>query len=85
MREVIADKIPLPGDLTYGDMIITITGNRQVFVENYKGIIEYNENCVKIQGKHSILCICGKEFYIKYFTNVDMKIQGIIETIEYNS
>ena len=39
-RERMAESLKLPKDSVLGASIVTITGNRDVFVENYKGIIE---------------------------------------------
>ena len=38
----IADKLDLPKDLILGAMNIHLTGNYEVYVENYKAIINYS-------------------------------------------
>lgn len=85
MKQIVADKLAMPKDVVLGDMIITIMGDREVIIENYKGIIEYNSQRIIIQGKHSTLSLTGKDFLIKYFTNDDMKVEGCIQSIQYNS
>ena len=34
-RERLAQSLLLPGDLAYEDAIITLTGNREILLENY--------------------------------------------------
>ena len=83
-REQMADSLKLPKDFICGASITSITGCEEAFVENYKGIIEYNKNCIKIQTKVSRVTFLGKDLEIVYCTNVDMKITGEMDTITYS-
>lgn len=82
-RERMAESLKLPKDSVLGASIVTITGNRDVFVENYKGIIEYTDCRIMLQGKNCKIEICGKRLNILYYTNEDMKISGWIENVRY--
>ena len=78
-RERMAESLKLPKDSVLGASIVTITGNR----ENYKGIIEYTDCRIMLQGKNCKIEICGKRLNILYYTNEDMKISGWIENVRY--
>ena len=82
-RERMAESLKLPKDSVLGASIVTITGKRDVFVENYKGIIEYTDCRIILQGKNCKIEICGKRLNILYYTNEDMKISGWIENVRY--
>ena len=82
-RERMAESLKLPKDSVLGASIVTITGNRDVFVEKYKGIIEYTDCRIMLQGKNCKIEICGKRLNILYYTNEDMKISGWIENVRY--
>ena len=82
-RERMAESLKLPKDSVLGASIVTITGNRDVFVENYKGIIEYTDCRIMLQGKNCKIEICGKRQNILYYTHEDMKISGWIENVRY--
>ena len=84
VKTKLAQKLNIPEDISDGLPIITITGKGEIYVENYKGIIEYNKNCIKIQTKVSRVTFLGKDLEIVYYTNVDMKITGEMETITYS-
>lgn len=84
VKTKLAQKLNIPEDISDGLPIITITGKCEIYVENYKGIIEYNKNCIKIQTKVSRVTFFGKDLEIVYYTNVDMKITGEMETITYS-
>ena len=60
-----------------------MTGNRELFIENYRGIAEYGEDAILLQTKGDILKITGKHLTIEYYTNEDMKISGFIANIQF--
>lgn len=83
-KEIIVESLKLPKDSMLGASIVTITGNTDVFVENYRGILEYTGEKVVLQGKTCQISIVGKRMSIDYYTNEDMKISGFIEGIQYH-
>ena len=66
-----------------GAAIVTVTGNRDAFIENYKGILEYNTESIVLQGKNCKICFEGKQLSIDYYTNDEMKITGEIQEVKY--
>lgn len=84
-RELVVNSLKLPKDLLLGASIVTLTGNREAWIENYKGIIEYSERGILIQGKTCQICIQGNSLSIDYYTNEDMKISGNISCVRYES
>ncbi len=84
VKSKIAEKLNIPQDISDGLPIVTITGKNEIYVENYKGIIEYGKCCIKIQTKVCRITFLGKNLEIVYYTNVDMKITGEIESICYS-
>ena len=84
VKSKIAEKLNIPQDISDGLPIVTITGKNEIYVENYKGIIEYGKCCIKIQTKVCRITFSGKNLEIVYYTNVDMKITGEIESVCYS-
>ncbi len=82
-KEQVVDTLKLPKDLLLGASIVTLTGNREAWIENYRGIVEYSDTFVLLQGKACQIGILGKELSIDYYTNEDMKITGYIECVRY--
>ena len=64
-----------------GAMKVTLTGNSEAWIENYRGILEYTENQILLQGKTCQACFEGTRLTIDYYTNEDMKISGCITCI----
>lgn len=73
----------IPTDLLYGEVLIRISGNHEMIVENYKGIHLYTSDEIVISCKKFMLRIYGSDLHISYFSNCDMKVIGTIDTITY--
>ncbi len=83
IKENLTKGLNLPQDVLLGAPLVTITGKQEAHIENYRGIIEYNGNSIKIQTKSFKICIEGCNLLIEYFTNDEMKITGTINSIFY--
>ena len=83
LMESVSDKLRLPTDILAGAPIITATGRNELVIENYKSIIEYNGDLIKVQTKLCRISIEGKNLNINYFTNDEMKVTGMIQAIHY--
>ncbi len=81
--EELSNRLHLPADILAGAPIITATGRNEICLENYKGIIEFNSDLLRIQTKLCRICIEGKNLNILYFTEDEMKITGYIHSIYY--
>lgn len=82
-KEFMIESLKLPGDVLSGESIVTLTGNREAWIENYRGIIEYTDSMILLQGKNCQICFEGISLSIDYYTNEDMKIKGSIKCINY--
>lgn len=83
VKDNIVNSLELPKDIMYGAVIVTATGQREVLIENYKGIIEYTGEKIRVQTKGCQVEIRGKSLFIEYYTNDEMKITGFICEIKY--
>ena len=83
-RYRMADAANLPKDVVPGVPILTLTGHYEVNIENYRGILEYTEQLIRINVRSGQIRITGKSLEINYYTTTDMKITGKVEKIEYS-
>lgn len=79
----LVETLELPRDLFFGSVILTVTGQEEIIVENYKGILEYTRESIGLQTKTCRLFLSGKNLKIVYYTNDEMKITGFLEQITY--
>lgn len=61
---------------------ITITGFNELILENYKGILEYEEFFVRIRTYIGVVNINGYNLNLENMTNDDIKVKGKIESID---
>lgn len=83
IREQVIEQLELPKDFLLGEAIVTVTGRRELLIENYKGILNYEDSFIKIQAKNCRVVITGRHLSIDYYTNEEMKITGFFEQIQY--
>ena len=83
-RYRMADAANLPKDVVLGVPILTLTGHYEVNIENYRGILEYTEQLIRINVRNGQIRITAKSLEINYYTTTDMKITGKVEKIEYS-
>ncbi|MEG1459493.1 MAG: YabP/YqfC family sporulation protein, partial [Acetivibrio sp.] len=68
IMEGISDTMKLPSDMLAGAPILSLIGQRQICIENYKGIIEYTEELIRVQTKIGRIHIRGNNLNIEYYT-----------------
>lgn len=78
------ESLELPKDIMYGAVILNVTGRTEALIENYKGIIEYTCEKIRLQTKSCQVEIRGKRLLIQYYTNDEMKLTGLIHEIIYD-
>lgn len=81
-EELLADRLRIPTDVCEGTIRVTLTGNTRAWVENYKGILEYTERTVLLQGKSGRVSFEGEGLCIEYYTDEDMLIRGRIKSLK---
>lgn len=82
-KEALVESLKLPKDICMGAIRVTLTGSHEAWIENYRGILEYTEGIILLQGKTCQVCFEGTGLSIDYYTNEDMKISGCITCVRY--
>ncbi len=80
-KELLVESLKLPKDMMMGAFMLSMTGNREALIENYRGILEYTDSCILLQTKSGQVCFEGRNLVIEYYTNEDMKITGHISNV----
>ena len=83
-KEAFTESLRLPRDVMLGASILTLIGDTELLVENYRGILEYTQECILLQG--SIAESGLKGCCLKKSSTIpmeDMKIAGKISGVRY--
>lgn len=83
MKNKMAEITGLPKDVVMGMPVLTVTGQMELSLENYRGILEYTDTLIRIQTKNGQIKITGKHLQVEYYTNDEMKLLGHIDSIEF--
>ena len=76
-----ASFLGIPQDVIPGEPVITVTGRRNVYIENYNRIISFVDNEIKIQAKTCRVIVRGKRLGIEYYKGDDILITGVIGAV----
>lgn len=64
---------------------LVLSGNKEVFIENYKGLIVYTDTNIKINSKDTLIHIVGESLNIKVITSEELIISGNIISINFSN
>lgn len=84
MKARITDAAGMPKDVLLGVPLLTIAGQSEACIENYRGILEYTDKLIRIQTKLGKIHVIGRNLQIEFYTNDEMKIVGHITVIEFH-
>lgn len=82
IREKMGQILDMPLDMIKDYSRMTLIGNESVLIENYKGIIEYEDDVIRLSNK---ICILGFKLFIDEITDDEILITGDIKSIEFES
>ena len=77
------DKIlELPKEVYSNIPKIIITGFEELIIENFKGILEYEEFFVRISTHIGVINVNGYNLNLQNMTNDDIRVTGKIESLD---
>lgn len=82
-RRKFLSQFEIPEDIIFDVPRITVFDNSEIRIENYKNILEYEENKISLACKDKFINILGTKLNITIITDDEISIKGEINTIEY--
>ena len=83
VREVVADVWGVPKDVIMDLPKISVSGNCEIYIENYKGLLEYTSGEIRLATACGIIRIGGKDLSIDMIRINDIIVSGSFSCIEY--
>ena len=74
--------LEMPKETYTNEPRIIITGFNELFIENYKGILEYEEFFIKLSTHIGSININGYNLKLDKMTDENLKITGKIESLD---
>jgi sporulation protein YqfC len=83
IKETLSNALELPKDIILDVAKVTLIGSNNIAVENHKGILEYNEDQIRVNTSSGILTIHGSKLNIKSILQEEITITGEISSVNY--
>lgn len=74
--------LEMPREINSNEPKITIISFDEIFIENYKGILEYEEFFIKVDTEIGIINVNGYNLELEQITADDIGIKGTIKSLE---
>lgn len=74
--------LDMPRELDKRQTKVTIISFDELLIENYKGIMEYEDFFVKINTEIGVININGFNLNLEQMTNEDILVKGVINSID---
>lgn len=75
--------LELPEEIISKEPKITISGFNKMLIENYKGVLEYQEFYIRLNTYTGIININGFNLGLNEMTSDDILITGKIESVDF--
>ena len=75
--------LEIPNEISSNEPKVIINSFKEVIIENYKGILEYQDFLVRISTYIGIININGFELNLNEMTTDDIQVTGKIEGIDF--
>jgi sporulation protein YqfC len=83
IKEKIISALELPKDLILDIPRMTIVGNRDILLENYKNILEFSCEQIRVATGLGVIRISGENMQIREITCDNIAVSGEITGIEF--
>ena len=85
MQQDVVDFLEMPKDVMLDLPKITIIGDLQLFLENHRGIIEYQRERIRVKISNGELEIKGQDLLLRHLKPDEMAVEGLITGISFDS
>ncbi|RXZ77163.1 sporulation protein YqfC [Paenibacillaceae bacterium] len=82
IRKITAEILDLPQDVVFDLPRMTLIGNRQLYIENHRGVLHFSEDKLRLALSKGELEVNGKELVIRAIWTEEVFIEGQIAHIQ---
>ena len=82
LLEKTAQALDLPADVLAGLPRVELIGDREVRMENHRGILSYGEEEIHVSAGGFVIKIVGEELKLRAMTGLELLVTGRIRAVE---
>ena len=75
--------LDIPKEISSNEPKIIVNGFSEIIIENYKGILEYQDFYIRLSTYIGIININGFELKLNEMTTDDIQVTGKIESLDF--
>lgn len=83
IKKNVSDALDLPKEIVLNIPLVTILGNEELNIENFKNIIEYSEDKIRLNTNCGIFKIEGENLAFKEISSEKILIIGKLHKLEF--
>ncbi len=83
-KRAAVEALGLPRDVILGDVLLHFTGPYEVVAENFRSLLIYTDTYVKIKAAGCMVVFKGLHLEIETYTEMLLKDQGQIRSVEFD-
>lgn len=83
LKRNVTEALELPKEVILNLPLVSLIGREELCIENYKGVIEYSEERIRVNTGVGVLKIEGKNLFLRHITSESITITGGITKFEF--
>lgn len=83
--EFVADTMRVPKDVAMDLPRLSLCGDREIFIENHKGLLEYTDTDIRVKMRDGVMHLSGSGLRIIIMEYERMVIDGRFKSVEYEN
>jgi len=81
LRKWTADVLDLPQDVVFDLPRITMIGDRQLYIENHRGVLHFAPDKLRLALPKGVLEVLGEQLVIRGIWTEEVFIEGVITQV----
>ncbi|MBD3917957.1 sporulation protein YqfC [Paenibacillus sp. PR3] len=77
-----ANLLELPQDVVYDLPRVTMIGDRQLYIENHRGVLHFSSDRLRLALSKGELEVTGEDLVIRTIWTEEVFVEGVIKHIE---
>ncbi|HHV59589.1 MAG TPA: sporulation protein YqfC [Clostridiaceae bacterium] len=83
VKEKILEALELPKEAAINASKLSMIDGGNLIIENYKGIVEYESDRIRVNTSKGIIKITGRDLILREITSENILINGEIDSLEF--
>lgn len=82
LQKLTAQLLELPQDVVYDLPRLTMIGDRQLYIENHRGVLHFSSDRLRLALSKGELEVTGADLVIRTIWTEEVFVEGVIKNIE---